>query len=94
MSATNGTANGTKPVEAALTVQPNDAASVPGLIQDINSLEKNLADGGNEARLELAAKAKALWMSLETPRETMIRHCWAQVRDMLLSTIRMSPKEI
>jgi hypothetical protein len=31
-------------------------------------------------RLRLMAKSKSLWQSLETPRETMLRHVWAEVR--------------
>lgn len=29
--------------------------------------------------MELQLKARTLWKALETPRETMVRHSWAQV---------------
>lgn len=82
---TNGTTNGAPPVDASLTVKANDAAAVPGLIKQISALGEGVDISDNVARQELAAKAKALWQSLETPRETMIRHCWAQVSALAAS---------
>lgn len=58
-----------------------DPAAVPSLIKEIAALGENFTDSSDEeARLDLLIKARTLWKALETPRETMIRHCWAQVR--------------
>ncbi|KAK4232773.1 hypothetical protein C8A03DRAFT_39595 [Achaetomium macrosporum] len=78
---TNGLANGrtkTPAVDISVALAPNDLKSVPGLVQDINSVAEKAAAGNENARLELVEKARSLVRALETPRETMIKHCWAQ----------------
>ncbi|KAH7001129.1 S-adenosyl-L-methionine-dependent methyltransferase [Ilyonectria destructans] len=62
----------------SIALKANDAAAVPDLIQEISSLGKNFNSDDDQARIKLAMKARALWKSLETPRETMIRHLWAE----------------
>ncbi|RTE85342.1 hypothetical protein BHE90_000116 [Fusarium euwallaceae] len=81
--ATNGTtraANGTAqpPVDVAVATSPNNLDAVPGLLKDITAGASALSTGGDEARHELLIKARTLVQSLETPRETMIKHTWAQ----------------
>lgn len=73
-------ANGvSKPAVSATAA--TDPAAVPALIKEIAALGENFTDGSDEdVRLDLLIKARTLWKALETPRETMIRHCWAQVR--------------
>lgn len=86
MTQTNGT-NGKKAptngspskVDLSIALKANDAAAVPDLIQEISSLGKNFNSDDDQARIKLAMKARALWKSLETPRETMIRNLWAEV---------------
>lgn len=77
-----GEINGTsKPAEVSVTA-PTDAAAVSSLIEELSSLGKGWAADGSsdeDMRLKLLSKARALRNALETPRETMIRHCWAQV---------------
>lgn len=82
---TNGAngANGSikKPVvDMAVALTANNLSAVPELAKGISSLSAAAADGSEQARLDLVEKARQLVRSLETPRETMIKHCWAQVR--------------
>ena len=86
MAETNGNgstkANGSakRPaVDISVALQANDLGSVPKLSKGIFSLSTAASDGDEAARLELVEKARALVRALETPRETMIKHCWAQV---------------
>jgi hypothetical protein len=87
--ATNGSSNGVakKPshhtsiqpsVEVAIS--PNDADAVASTIESIQSLGKTFSPDDNFGRQKLLAEARRLVRSLETPRETMIKHNWAQVR--------------
>lgn len=72
------TTNGTIP-EVSIT-SATDPDSVSALIEELSALGRCfLANQSEELRLGLQLKARALWKALETPRETMIRRCWAQV---------------
>lgn len=77
------------PVDVAIAINPTDLEAVPGLVKDINEGVKSLATGGHQARHELIIKARSLMLALETPRETMIKHCWAQVRQNTYSVNAM-----
>ncbi len=89
MSKKNGTndranahANGRAKSPAAdisVALAPNDLKSVPDLVHDINFIAERVSAGDETARLKLVEKARSLVRALETPRETMIMHCWAQV---------------
>lgn len=68
------------PVDVSVAINPNNLEAVPGLVEEINEGVKSLAKGGHEARHEVIVKARSLMLALEAPRETMIKHCWAQVR--------------
>lgn len=70
--------NGT-PVDVGLAAAPCNLDSVPGLLEEISSLGSALSGDDGQARLKLLANARSLVTALETPRETMIKHCWAQV---------------
>lgn len=87
MADTNGTngasANGfvKKPaVDVPVALAPNNLPAAAGLLKDISSLGPATLDGDEKSRLDLAEKARALVRSLETPRETMVKHCYSQVR--------------
>jgi hypothetical protein len=67
-------------VDVSVALGPNDLKSVPSLSAEIASLGSSLGDGDNKARLTLLRHARALVTALETPRETMIKHNWAEVR--------------
>ena len=66
-------------VDKAVVTAPNNIDAVPGLVKQINSGVDVLSTGGDEARHALLVNARNLMQALETPRETMIKHCWAQV---------------
>jgi len=89
---TNGIANGSsngvvkKPghhtsiqpsVEVAIS--PNDADAVSTTIGSIQTMGKTFSPADNFGRQKLLAEARRLVRALETPRETMIKHNWAQV---------------
>lgn len=74
---TNGTNGGV--VDKAVATSPNNMDAVAGLVKQINFGADALDTGGDEARHALLVKARSLMQALETPRETMIKHCWAQV---------------
>jgi len=62
---------------------PCDPGSVPGLLDEISQLrDKCDVSTDRGIRLELLSKARALVQALETPRETMLKHCGAQVREL------------
>lgn len=84
--------NGETTADMSVALTATDLKSVPGLSTEIGSLGTSVADGDNQARLALLQKARALVNALETPRETMIKHTWAEVsfasRQMLPLTLR------
>lgn len=68
-----------KPAEVSVT-SATDAGAVAALIKELGAQGGNFDENtDDETRLSLCLKARALWKALETPRETMIRHCWGQV---------------
>lgn len=69
-----------EPAGISFITRPNDPQSIPSLSKDIYALGSRPLDSNEVARLELLKKARSLVKSLETPRETMIKHLWAQVR--------------
>lgn len=66
-------------VQFSVAVSPNDIGAVPDLVKSIATAVHTLDDGGDVARHALLLKARTLVQALETPRETMIKHTWAQV---------------
>ncbi|KAL0931848.1 Demethylsterigmatocystin 6-O-methyltransferase 8 [Colletotrichum truncatum] len=66
------------PFEGTVAIQPNDAKSVADLSSRIAALSKSLSLDNNDERLQLLHEARSLVQALETPRETMISHLWAQ----------------
>ncbi len=75
----NASSAGDTEVELSIALAPNDLKSVPGLIHSINSIAEAASAGSENERLMLVEMARSLVRALETPRETMIKHCWAQV---------------
>ncbi|KAL0777244.1 hypothetical protein CaCOL14_006762 [Colletotrichum acutatum] len=47
-------------------------------MKNIANLTSAVAEGNATARLSMLQSARLLMHALETPRETMIKHCWAQ----------------
>ncbi|TLD12127.1 uncharacterized protein PgNI_03583 [Pyricularia grisea] len=76
---TNGKTNGKHaPVDPAIATQPTDLAAVPELAKAIAATADSVTAEDQAARYDLLLKARSLVQALETPRETMIKHCWAQ----------------
>lgn len=67
-------------VPISVALQPNDIDAVPNLIKELQAGLDSLANGGDAVRHEMLLKARTLTQALEAPRETMVKHCWAQVR--------------
>ncbi|KAK8073470.1 S-adenosyl-L-methionine-dependent methyltransferase [Apiospora phragmitis] len=65
-------------VTVATATSPSNLAAVPQLIKELAEGVGCLESGCNEARQALVTQARSLVQALETPRETMIKHCWAQ----------------
>lgn len=77
---TNGTSRPKGPVpDPSIALKPCDYDSVGDHVQKINKLASIITPTDNATRLELAETARKLVRALEHPRETMIKHCWAQV---------------
>ncbi|CAJ2508351.1 Uu.00g133770.m01.CDS01 [Anthostomella pinea] len=66
------------PVDVSVALAPADLQAVPKLLEDMTKDLGKLNAEDQEARHEFLLKARTLVQSLETPRETMIKHCWAQ----------------
>lgn len=92
------------PVPLSLALSPSDEDAVPALLEDIShGADKWRALHHDEvgvkkeqARHDLLIKARSLVQALETPRETMLKHCWAQVSAPcgLAGPVLTRPKEI
>jgi hypothetical protein len=70
-------------LDVASVVLPNDLDAVPSLVSDISAKGETLAqtkDATLIPRLELLAKVRELERALQTPREMMIQHLWAEAR--------------
>lgn len=78
-------ANGVKrahqaePVDISIVKKPANLGAVLPTLKYLNAGLPSLATDSDDARSDMLQAAWKLVMSLETPRETMIRHCWAQV---------------
>lgn len=66
-------------VDVSLTTKPTDISAVPGLLREIVTGAEDLSKGDDQLRHDVLKKARALVLALQTPRETMVEHCWAQV---------------
>lgn len=60
-----------------LAVLPCNGQRVPRLVKQIVSQSKSLSN--DKTRLQLLETARALVRALETPKETILRLCWAEV---------------
>ncbi|KAK8143173.1 hypothetical protein G3M48_007616 [Beauveria asiatica] len=71
-----------QPVDPAMVLLPNNVDIIPSLIKDISDRAQAVIDGKYSSRQELVIMCRALAQAVETPRETMIRHCWAETGAM------------
>jgi tRNA A37 N6-isopentenylltransferase MiaA len=75
-----------------VAISPNDPNKIPSTIESIQTLGNSFSATDDTVRRQLLAEARQLVQALETPRETMIKHCWAQVSIAFSST--ESPLEV
>lgn len=68
-------------VDLTLATSASNPGAVPALVEDINTLHRNWKEGDEETRHKLAIKARSLAQCLLTPREQMLQHTWAEVRE-------------
>lgn len=66
-------------LDLSIAIHPSDLAAVPALVKTIVKEAESLTPGDDAARHALLINARSLVQALETPRETMIKHAWAQV---------------
>ncbi|KXJ96171.1 hypothetical protein Micbo1qcDRAFT_201488 [Microdochium bolleyi] len=66
-------------IDVKLTVSANDFSIVPDILGDISALSIGLYPDDTKRCLRVLEKARELGRALETPRETMIKHTWAQL---------------
>lgn len=76
-SAANGHAKVVVDPKAA--VSPSAPGELPLLVKEIQSSSQDYITGDITARLKLLEAARSLVYAMETPQETMLRYCWAQV---------------
>lgn len=72
-------------IDISLLGNPSDLGAIIPILKSLNAGLPSLTTGNDEARLDLLQSAYRLVLSLESPRETMLRHCWAQVCHSSLS---------
>jgi hypothetical protein len=73
-------------IDLSIIANPVGLVVVPGLLNEISALGSESSYHNRNGRLLLLKKAKALITSLETPRETVTRHVWAEASNMNLSS--------
>lgn len=76
-SATNGHAKVFVDPQAAIS--PSAPGELPRLVKEIQSSSQDYISGDTTSRLKLLEAARSLVYAMETPQETMLRYCWAQV---------------
>lgn len=69
----------TPPVDISIATRPSNIGEIPYLLNDIENGIKTLDMDSDEHRKEVLIKCRALLHAIETPRETMVSHCWGQV---------------
>lgn len=71
--------NTSVPVDLLIATRPNSAEAIPGLLEEVIKGVNRLDTGTEEDRKDVLLKCRALARAIETPRETMVDHCWGQV---------------
>lgn len=69
------------PIGLETVVNPSNNDAIPKLLSEVANGGEALSKAGDASlvpRLELLAKVRELARALETPREIMIQHVWAQ----------------
>ncbi|KAJ5693890.1 hypothetical protein N7536_004302 [Penicillium majusculum] len=71
--------NTSVPVDLLIATRPNSAEAIPGLLEEVIKGVNRLDTGTEEDRKDVLLKCRALARAIETPRETMVDHCWGQM---------------
>ncbi|KOS41203.1 hypothetical protein ACN38_g7928 [Penicillium nordicum] len=71
--------NTSVPVDLLIATRPSSAELIPGLLEEITKGVNHLAAGNEEDRKDVLIKCRALARAIETPRETLVDHCWGQM---------------
>lgn len=53
--------------------------NIPALVEKINATSNILAEDNGEARRQCLDAARSLCFALETPVESILKSCWAEV---------------
>ena len=67
------------PVDLSVATRVSSADTVEKLIDEVNAIRPDLKDGGEAARHAMLGKVRTLLQTLQTPREQMVLHTWANV---------------
>lgn len=88
--ATNG--QGAADIDFQITTSPSAPEQLEQLQKKIELHSQAYSNGDSNARLKLLDTARSLVQAMETPQETMLRYCWAQVRQCNLNQCLMGVK--
>ena len=66
-------------VDPATVSIPDDIQALPGLLEKVAAGINDLVSGVDMDRQELLVNCRSMLRAIQTPRETMVEHCWAQV---------------
>lgn len=77
--AANSNGNGVEPkIDSKVAISPTAPEQLPHLLQEVHAQSKAYANGSPGARLKLIEAAQSIVYAMETPREAILRYCWAQ----------------
>ncbi|PHH90714.1 hypothetical protein CDD83_2868 [Cordyceps sp. RAO-2017] len=65
-------------MDSTIALAPGGLEALPGLLSDLAKGVDDLLRGNDADRHDLVHKCRSLMLGLQTPREVMLDHCWAQ----------------
>ena len=74
LNGSNGSA-----IDPQVAISPSAPESLPDLLKQVEQHSKSFGEGDANARLTLVDAARSLVQAMETPQESILRYCWAQV---------------
>lgn len=66
-------------IDPKVATSPSSPGDLQRLLQEVNFHSNAFNDGDSEARLRLVDAARSLVYAMQTPQETMLHYCWAEV---------------
>lgn len=73
----------TNKVDISIGRVPNNLEAIPQLLEELAGDAAALATGGDDARQRLLNTSRSIVQALETPHETILQQCFAQVAHQL-----------